>query len=197
MPYRWLDTKKTKLDYKPDSRAGIIWGQELGKPECPYLKRWVINFGKFSIRLHHWIGSDDPRYMHDHAWGFYTFVLKGGYTDVTECPSCEGLGRSLGWRDPDTYERYRGAICTRCWGTGQKKEYLKAGSLTYRPALHKHTVQTDPSGAWTILLVGPFKRKWGFYVDGEFVGVRKYFREFGHHPCIDEDPTVNQTVKES
>lgn len=155
MPHKWLNKERTEIGYKPDWQKGVVWGQELGRPECPYLKRWVVNFGKFSIRLHHWIGSDDPRYMHDHPWGFFTFVIKGGYTDVTE--------------------------------TGE--EHLGAGSLTYRDAHHKHTVQTDPGGAWTLLLVGPFKRKWGFWVDGEFVGVRKYFRKFGHHPCIDDEPT--------
>lgn len=175
MPHKWLNKEKTQISYKPDWKPGVIFGQELGKPECPYLKRWVVNFGKFSIRLHHWIGSDDPRYMHDHAWAFYTLVLKGGYTDVTECPS-------------DRCERMYDHGCDNCNDTGRVEEHLKAGSLTFREALHKHTVQTDPGGAWTLLLVGPFKRKWGFYVDGEFVGVRKYFRQFGHHPCIDEIP---------
>ena len=192
MPHKWLDKEKTQISYKPDWQPGIIWGQELGKPECPYLKRWVLNFGKFSIRLHHWMGSDDPRYMHDHAWGFYTFVLKGGYTDVTECSWCGGTNqkRIAVWPEAATDP------CDYC-DDGRVSQHLKAGSFTYREALHKHTVQTDPSGAWTILLVGPFKRKWGFYVDGEFVGVRKYFREFGHHPCIDQDPTVNKQYQES
>lgn len=175
MPYKWLDKDKTQLSYKPDWKPGIIWGQELGKPECPYLKRWVLNFGKFSIRLHHWIGSDDPRYMHDHAWGFYTLVLKGGYTDISQ------IG------DIPADHTYPSTL----------RQHLKRGSLTYRPAHHRHTVQTDSGGAWTLLLVGPFKRKWGFYVDGEYVGVREYFRKFGHHPCIDEvkdDNEINDTA---
>src|SRR4051794_15603879 len=62
----------------------IIWGQRLGKPECPYMRRWVLNFYWFSIRLHHWYSSDDQRYPHDHPWWFVSMVLSGGYMDVTE-----------------------------------------------------------------------------------------------------------------
>jgi hypothetical protein len=172
MPHLWKDKEKTQLSYRPDSKPGIIWGQELGDPECPYMKRWVLNFGKFAIRLHHWIGSDDPRNMHDHAWGFWTFVIKGGYSDVTECRNCLGI-------QPES--------CMFNCNNGRLEEHLGRWSLKYRPPNHKHTVQTDPSGAWTILLNGPHVRKWGFWVDGKFMKVRRYFDKFGHHPCIDDE----------
>lgn len=189
MPHKWTNKERTEISYKPDSSPGIIWGQELGDPECPYMKRWVLNFGKFAIRLHHWIGSDDPRNFHDHAWDFYTFVLKGGYTDVTECEACNGTGL-FGGRTPAECTEAGWTllpVCFTCIGWGKREEHLKAGSLTYRPAHHKHTVQTDPSGAWTILVNGPHIRKWGFWVNGEFMKVRQYFHKFGHHPCIDQE----------
>jgi len=190
MPHKWLDKEKTQISYRPDWKPGIIWGQELGDPECPYLKRWVLNFGKFAIRLHHWMGSDDPRNMHDHAWGFWTFVIKGGYTDVTECPNCID-GRPKILDSPAFKDSYVCGARARCWmcdGHGRQHERLPRWSLKYREANHKHTVQTDPSGAWTILVNGPHVRKWGFWVDGKFMKVREYFRKFGHHPCIDETP---------
>lgn len=62
----------------------IRWNEPLGKPECPYAYRWVLIFFGFSIRIHKWLRSDDKRYMHDHAWNFRTFVLKGHYYDVSE-----------------------------------------------------------------------------------------------------------------
>jgi hypothetical protein len=168
MPHKWLDTNKTKIEYKPDWKPGVVWGQELGDPECPYLKRWVLNAGIFAIRLHHWMGSDDPRTLHDHAWGFWTFVLKGGYTDISEpFPA-----------DPSDPDRQAHRV----------HQHLGRFSLKYRPAHHKHTVQTDPGGAWTLLLNGRHIRTWGFYPDGKFMKVREYFRKFGHHPCIDEEP---------
>lgn len=59
----------------------LTWGEKLGNPECPYIKRWVIDFWFFSIRLHHWLSSDDQRNFHDHPWWYLSLVLKGGYTD--------------------------------------------------------------------------------------------------------------------
>lgn len=61
----------------------VRFNEPLGMAECPYAYRWVINFGLFSIRLHHFLRSDDKRYFHDHAWWFITLVLKGSYTDVS------------------------------------------------------------------------------------------------------------------
>ena len=61
----------------------IRWKEALGKEECPYAFRWVLNLGLISFRVHHFLRSDDKRHFHDHAWWFLTFVLKGGYTDVS------------------------------------------------------------------------------------------------------------------
>src|ERR1039458_8537253 len=62
-------------------KLGITWKQQLGRPECPYAERWVLNLHFFSVRLHHFRRSDDARAFHDHPWWFLTLVLKGGYTD--------------------------------------------------------------------------------------------------------------------
>lgn len=63
-------------------RWKINWAEPIGLKECPYAVRWVFETPAFSIRVHKWISHDDPRYKHDHAWDFITFVLKGGYVDV-------------------------------------------------------------------------------------------------------------------
>lgn len=62
----------------------IRWNEPLGKPECPYMRRYVLNLKWFSIRLHIWYRSDDKRFMHNHAFNFWTIVLKGFYLDVTD-----------------------------------------------------------------------------------------------------------------
>jgi hypothetical protein len=41
----------------------------------------VLEYRHFSIRLHHFIASDDDRGFHDHPWWFVTLVLKGSYID--------------------------------------------------------------------------------------------------------------------
>lgn len=130
-------------------RPYFEWNQPLGKPECPYLHRWVFGFGLFSIRLHHWHSSDDSRYLHDHPWWFFTIVLKGGYTDVSTL----------------------------------RQERMERWSYAFRPALHRHTVQVDKGGCWTLLFTGPEIRHWGFWVGRKFKKANKYFLEHGHHPC--------------
>lgn len=67
----------------PSLRTKIIvkFNEKLGLPTCPYLIRWRVETPWGSVRVHHWISSDDDRAFHDHPWDFITFVLKGGYTD--------------------------------------------------------------------------------------------------------------------
>lgn len=83
----------------------LRWNEPLGKPECPYAYRWVINLGLFSIRLHKWIASDDRRAMHCHPYSFVTLVLWGGYYDHNEAGIDKlGVG-SLRFR-PATYKHF-------------------------------------------------------------------------------------------
>ena len=141
-----------------------IWGQYLGEKTAPYLRRWVIDFGRFSIRLHHWLASDDLRAPHDHAWDFTSILLAGSLIDRT--PGASG-GYSHAEPVTDTPR-------TR-W------------SLTRYDAAHRHSVVVGPAGAWTLLLCGPEKREWGFWTARKDNGVvrfrhrNKYFREHGHH----------------
>lgn len=62
-------------------------------------------------------------------------------------------------------------------------EHLKAPAVRYRGAEHQHTVFPDPGGAWTVIVTGPKLRKWGFWVNGKFMKMNKYFLTHGHHPC--------------
>lgn len=61
---------------------------------------------------------------------------------------------------------------------------LRAGSVRFRPALHRHTVVPGPHGAWTIMVTGKRTRSWGFWRGGtRFVKANKWFQTHGHHPC--------------
>lgn len=59
------------------------WNEKLGITGCEYLTRWGIETKFGSVRVHKWTGPDDDRAFHDHPWWFLTFVLRGGYTDVS------------------------------------------------------------------------------------------------------------------
>lgn len=130
-------------------RRLVSWNEPLGLPECPYLRRWVFDFGAFAIRIHRWQSSDDERAFHDHPWWFLTLVLRGSYIDSSP------IGRDL----------------------------LRAGSIRFRPANHRHTVEVMTTGTWTILITGRPSRRWGFWVDGKLLKRDKYFAVHGHHPC--------------
>ena len=53
--------------------------------KCNDLRRWKFELGKFfSVRLHHWVAGDPPRFQLSHPWNFVTIVLWGGYDDIGE-----------------------------------------------------------------------------------------------------------------
>jgi hypothetical protein len=153
-----LNALRTPVYLFPMSFRPIIWNQYLGKPECPYMRRWVLNLGLFSIRLHQWFAGDDDRALHDHSWDFWVWVLRGSYMDISK-------------------------------SKGQMVEQLMVPSWrpTFRKAEHAHTVQTK--GCWTLLLTGPERRAWGFFMKlprtghVKWVKASRYFRKRGHHPC--------------
>ena len=61
----------------------IRWKEALGNLQCPYLYRWTLVVFGYTIRLHHWIKSDDRRYFHDHSCDLISIVIKGQYYNVT------------------------------------------------------------------------------------------------------------------
>jgi hypothetical protein len=131
----------------------LIWNQKLGKPECPYMRRWVFNFfDLFSVRLHNWFYGDDPRAFHDHPWDFVTIVLKGSYTDLNP----EGKQEMDRWTVKFRKAEHKHTVETKgCWTLlfcgPTKREWgffarTKAGNIKFL----KHS---------------------------------RYFRKHGHHPC--------------
>lgn len=48
----------------------------------PYLIRWAFIFFCYSMRIPHWIKSDDKRFYHDHSADLLSIVLKGKYDNV-------------------------------------------------------------------------------------------------------------------
>lgn len=143
----------------------IQWGVYGGLSECPYFRKWVVDFGPFSLRLHRWYADDDHRAPHDHPYWFYTFILRGGYRDVR----------------------------TEVLDAATKKlrtssEILTAGCLRFRPAEHLHSVQDVLPNTWTVLITGRPIRKWGFLFNGKLIKRDKWFAEHGHHPCDGAEP---------
>ncbi len=190
MKFRWLQ---------------IRWKEPLGRPECPYMYRWVFNFGLFSIRVHHWLRSDDKRFFHDHPWSFISIVLKGGYTDVSEE---QVISRRFKYEESArTYakiigEQFRPVVeleshqpfmsCpyfpTRykvTWSRTQRDE-LKFGSIRFRKAEHRHYVDVPKGGCWSLLFCGPPTKSWGFWVKYRYFRPLRFFSRHGHPPCSEQ-----------
>jgi hypothetical protein len=120
-----------------------------------YLRRWRVETPWFSVRLHHWLHSDDDRNPHDHPWAFVTAVLRGSYID-------EGLTRRQRVRPGHVY--YRSADHAH-W------VHLDRGEVWT-------LVLTGPKvRRWGFWVGG----RRGLYA--RFVKSYRYFYEFGNHPC--------------
>jgi hypothetical protein len=115
----------------------VKFNEKLGLPECPYVIRWRIEFPFGSVRVHHWISSDDDRAVHDHPWWFVTLVVKGCYYDASEKGGdLLGLG-SVRFRPAlhrhTVYPGPKGAWTilvtgrpVRAWGFWPKGKFVKA-----------------------------------------------------------------------
>lgn len=136
----------------------IRWDEALGEPNCPYMRRWVFLFFGFGVRIHRWYRSDDKRFFHNHPFWFWTFVLKGSYTDVS--------------LNVDTNHI--------------KRDNLKLFNIRFRKAVHLHYVEVPKGGTITILFTGRKTQNWGFWVKDRIMRPLRFFSRYGHPPCSEQ-----------
>jgi hypothetical protein len=130
-------------------------------------------------RFHPNVEDRDP---HDHPRGFWTFVLWGSYDDLVPCDACGARGWRVitvpGRGRPGTRRRH--IRCPHCAGDGLLVgERMTPGTLRYRAAEHRHITSTHRRSAWTLVLMGPAERPWGFWRDGGWWPWKDYERVFG------------------
>lgn len=124
---------------------------------CPvYLFRWWLMtlLGGWKVYLHHFVGDDSARDLHDHPRAFISIGLWGGYTEETP------------------YVDSRGSESTVLVN---RKNYV-APWIRYFPPEHKHRLILFPGkrSTWTLVIVGPLKRSWGFWVRGKWIHYKTY-----------------------
>jgi hypothetical protein len=122
-----------------------------GRERCPtYLYRWTILQwrGHFSAYLHHFVGDDWSRDLHDHPKRFISIGLYGWYVEQTPCPFNE--------------------TCD-C----QKKTY-RAPWIRSFAATHIHRLIVPSKNCWTLVIVLKPVREWGFWHLGQFIPWRSY-----------------------
>lgn len=176
----------------------------IGDPACPILKRWtLIPWGekgtkheakeqRFKLLLHHFLPNADERHPHDHPRAFVTFVFRGGYDDMVPCRECSGAGRNITCecdREEKPYlscwnctGQMDSGPCLTCDGAGVVLgDVVRAPALHYRPAIHTHKTRVHSTGAWSIVLMGPIVRRWGFRVEsGGWMYWKDHQKVFGH-----------------
>lgn len=126
-----------------------------GHGACPtYLYRWtLLRLGPIAVYLHHFVGDDWSLDLHDHPKRFVSIGLKGGYIEET----------------PDTVWP-TGAV------VGHTRRPFNAPWIRTFPAEHRHRIlmfrkhgfnsrrEDNPlMDCWTLVIVGPKVREWGFW----------------------------------
>lgn len=125
-----------------------------------YMTRYtLLEWGnKFQICIHvfHRSDADD---LHDHPWNFVTIPLWRGYME--EVP----ILQKFGYTKP-TKTRVRTRIYPLI--------------PYFREATHRHRViLRNNKRAVTLVFMGPYIRRWGFWVDDQWVYWKRYFKEKG------------------
>lgn len=146
--YQWTDFMELT------GRKRIILDRETDEP---YIERYYLfltdrnEIFPFNIFIHHILKSDNDE-LHDHPWGYFTFILSGGYYEhlkLTEAGSDEEKVVKV-WRGPGFYQKV-------------------SSSWIHRLELDKTKGET-----WTLFI--PFKKEkdWGFYTKDGFVDNETY-----------------------
>ena len=87
---------------------------------------------------------------------------------------------------PIMHDHPWGFIALILWGyyydvNENGRELLTRGDLVFRPAQHKHYI--DTTGVWSLVFTGPKKRVWGFWVDGAPINPIRYFAKYRRAMC--------------
>lgn len=103
----------------------------------PMLVRWrIVQTPYGALYLHKFLRGDSDPYVHDHPWSFFSIILRGGYTEAR--------------RNNKTYLLWQ--------------HHIKRFNIMHRYDAH-YIMTLDRTPTWSLLLVGPRKRTWGFYVE--------------------------------
>lgn len=167
----------------------IRWAEKLGLQECPYLIRWTFLFFNYSIRIHHWLKSDDNRFFHDHASDLLSIVLKGRYLNVVpidpnknpddSIPEHEYTIDGNGIEFTMKTEKNSKAIYVEGIFNSFYNFFHPWKSIWFSKAENRHYLKIPEEGAWTLMFEGRPRHTWGFYVNGKRVRPLAYFHKYG------------------
>lgn len=177
---------KGSTNTKPFKNFQIRWAEKLGYPDDPYLIRWTFICFGYSMRIHHWIKSDDTRHFHDHSADLLSIVLKGHYWNVKpkekdkdpdyQIPQFEET--VLGTRQCGFAENQKWFHVEGIFNSFKNFIHMK-DSIWFSKAEDQHFLKIPEGGAWTLMFEGRPRIKWGFFVNGKKWRPLRYFHKFG------------------
>lgn len=123
-----------------------------------YLDRWGVEHPRIGGVFLHRMDAPDPGLdLHDHPWWFVSIVLKGGYieerADTRNAPAIAAFDGEQ-----------RGIII------GRRRWSARAMRLD---ECHRIT-RLDAPHVWTLVIHGPRRRRWGFYLADGYMGEQEY-----------------------
>ena len=135
----------------------------LNRDGSPYLTRLrILQTPWFGIYLHKIHSPDADRDHHDHPWSFVSVVLRGGYMEERKVPL-------------PTLHAIPGE--PRQWFWARRWLHRTPFTIGFRRATDLHRITTlDRKPTWTLVIVGPRRRDWGFQTDGGWVSADDYFK---------------------
>lgn len=134
-----------------------------GAGRCPtYLYRWTLfRATNWRIYLHHFVGEDWSRDLHDHPKRFISIGLWGSYIELTPLPLTllNSLDEKVEVGEEPPFFRAR----------QYRAPWIRTFSASYQ---HRLIAQN----CWTLVIVLKPVREWGFWHGGRFIHWRDYVK---------------------
>lgn len=147
--------KKVAEFQRARGKSRIIPDREGKKPYLERIytvPRWAL-LGLVRPNIHQFLASDDPfDGLHDHPWPYLTVILEGGYVEWLP----DGAG-------------------------GEKPHYRTAGDIIAARSTRRHRIEllrdfnNEEIPCWTLFIMGPKRRSWGFWINGKFYSASEWF----------------------
>lgn len=137
---------RTVEQLKPDRKPDFVLHSDKGL----YLERWELRprtKAGPNAYLHHIVGGDPDRHLHDHPWDNTSIILKGGYWE--QITNTGSIDRFL---------------------------YRPEGSVVNRMAEtpHKIVMYEGMEDCWSLFITGPVRRVWGFHTEDTWTPFNEY-----------------------
>lgn len=132
-----------------------------------FLDRWGVEHDRIGGIFLHKMSAPDPGIdLHDHPWWFASLVLKGGYIEERAASRSAPAHAQLADARDATIElpMARGVVCARRHGSARTMRLDECHRIT----------QLTSSTCWTLVVHGPRRRLWGFFLPSGWVDEHTY-----------------------